>query len=147
MKPELLLVRAIYEPAGAALEREFSVHKLWTAPDPDAYLRQACGNVRAVVTTTTVGFTRRDFEALPRLEILACFGPYVDLVDLAAAKDRGFDLALFADMLTRVDRLRRDEFEVDDAGYERLRREVDTWRSRTLELVRRARDRDIGIDR
>lgn len=89
MKPELLLVRAIYAPALAALERDFSVHRLWTAPDPDAYVRQACGNVRAAVTTTTVGFTRRDFEALPRLELLGCFGPYVDLVDLAAAKERG----------------------------------------------------------
>jgi lactate dehydrogenase-like 2-hydroxyacid dehydrogenase len=89
MKPELLLMRAIYAPAIAALEREFAVHKLWTVPEPDAYIGKACGNVRAAVTTTTVGFSRGDFEALPRLEILGCFGPYYELVDLAAAKERG----------------------------------------------------------
>ena len=85
----MLVIRAIYQPALAALERDFALHKLWTVPDPDAYVRQACGNVRAAVTTTTIGFTRRDFEVLPRLEMLACFGPYYDLIDRAAAKARG----------------------------------------------------------
>jgi len=89
MKPEMLLMKAIYGPAIAALEREFTVHKLWTESDPDSYIRRSCGNVRAAVTTTPAGFRRRDFEALPRLEILACFGPYYDLLDLAAAKERG----------------------------------------------------------
>jgi len=89
MKPELLLMRPIYAPAVAELERDFTVHKPWTAPEPEAYVRRACGNVRAAVTTTTAGFSRGDFEALPRLEILGCYGPYYELVDLAAAKARG----------------------------------------------------------
>ena len=89
MKPELLLVRPIYAPAMEELERDFTVHKPWAAPEPGAYIRQACGNVRAAVTTTTGGFKRGDFEALPRLEILGCFGPYYELVDLTAAKERG----------------------------------------------------------
>ncbi len=89
MKPELLLTRAIYAPALAALERDFVVHKPWTVSDPEAYVREACGNVRAAVTTTTVGFGRRDFESLPRLAMLACFGPYYDLIDVGAAKERG----------------------------------------------------------
>ena len=85
----MLVTRAIYQPALAALQQDFTLHKLWTVPEPDAYMRQACGNVRAAVTTTTVGFTRRDFEVLPRLEMLACFGPYYDLIDRAAAQARG----------------------------------------------------------
>ncbi len=89
MKPELLLVRPIYEPAMAELERDFALRKPWAAPEPDAYFRRECGNVRAAVTTTTVGFSRSDFETLPRLEILGCFGPYYELVDLAAAHERG----------------------------------------------------------
>lgn len=89
MKPELLLVRPIYGPAVAELERDFTVHNPWAAPEPGAYIRQACGNVRAAVTTTTIGFSRGDFDALPKLEILGCFGPYYDLVDLAAARERG----------------------------------------------------------
>jgi lactate dehydrogenase-like 2-hydroxyacid dehydrogenase len=89
MKPELLLARRIYEPALAELERDFVVHQPWNSPDPEAYVRQSCANVRAAVTRTTTGFSRRDFEALPRLEMLALFGPYYTLVDLAAAKERG----------------------------------------------------------
>lgn len=89
MKPELLLVKPIYAPTMTELERDFTVHKLWTAPARDEYLRRACANVRAAVTTTSAGFGRRDIEALPKLEILACFGPYYTLLDVAAAKERG----------------------------------------------------------
>jgi lactate dehydrogenase-like 2-hydroxyacid dehydrogenase len=52
-------------------------------------MKEACANVRAAVTTTPAGFSRRDFEALPNLEILACFGAHCHLLDLAAAKQRG----------------------------------------------------------
>jgi lactate dehydrogenase-like 2-hydroxyacid dehydrogenase len=89
MKPEVLLMRAIYAPTIAALEGEFTVHRLWAVPEPDAYISKACGNVRAAVTTPPAGFQRRDFEALPGLEILACFGPHYELLDLAAARERG----------------------------------------------------------
>lgn len=89
LKPELLVVRAIYAPTLAELEREFTVHKLWTVSEPETYIRQKCANVRAAVTTPPAGFGRRDFEALPRLEILACFGPHCELIDRAAAQERG----------------------------------------------------------
>jgi len=97
VKPEMLVMRAIYAPALAALERDFTLYKPWTVPDPDAYVRRACGNVRAAVTTTTIGFSRRDFERLPRLEMLACFGPYYDLLDIAAAKERGVTVSYTPD--------------------------------------------------
>jgi lactate dehydrogenase-like 2-hydroxyacid dehydrogenase len=89
MKPELVIMRAIYEPAIAELEGNFSVHRLWTAKAPDAFLRERSGEVRAVVTTTPYGFSRADFDTFPKLEILACFGPYYNLVDLATARARG----------------------------------------------------------
>ena len=89
MKPELLLAKRLYAPAEAELEREFIVHRPSTALQLEAYIRQSCANVRVAVTRTSVGFSRRDFEALPRLEMLALFGPYYTLVDLAAAKERG----------------------------------------------------------
>jgi hypothetical protein len=56
------------------------------------------------------------------------------LCELAAEKDLGFDAAVFAEMLWRFGRLRRDEFELDDAGYEQLRSAVQRWRERALEL-------------
>ena len=88
MKPEILVVKPIYQPTLDALERDFTVRRLWTEADPAAYLREACGNVRAVVTRTPIGFSRAEFEALPGLEVVACFGPTYELIDQAAARER-----------------------------------------------------------
>ena len=59
------------------------------------------------------------------------------LCQLAAEKDRGFDLGVFADMLHQFDRLRREEFALDDARYEQMRSVVATWRQRAIELAHR----------
>jgi hypothetical protein len=56
------------------------------------------------------------------------------LCELAAEKDLGFDTAMFAEMLGRFGRLRRDEFELGDAEYEQLRSAVQRWHERALEL-------------
>ena len=74
MKPEILVLVPIYAPTLAELEREFTVRKLWIEKDPDAYMKEACGRVRALVTTGLAGFSRHHIEALPGLEIIACFG-------------------------------------------------------------------------
>jgi Nucleotidyl transferase AbiEii toxin, Type IV TA system len=59
------------------------------------------------------------------------------LCQLAAEKDRGFLLGVFADMLVQFGRLRREEFELDDAKYEQLRRTVERWHEMAIELARR----------
>ncbi|MBM3340630.1 MAG: 2-hydroxyacid dehydrogenase [Betaproteobacteria bacterium] len=87
MKPEIVFLRAFYEPAMAALEGEFTVHNAYAAANPLAYIQQHCANARAVISTTTTEVTRAHFEALPKLELLACYGPYVTLIDFKAAKD------------------------------------------------------------
>ena len=84
VKPEIVALKAFYEPALAALERDFVVHRAYAAPDPMAYLLQHCGNARAAISTTTTEVTRGHFEALPKLELVACYGPYVTLIDFAA---------------------------------------------------------------
>lgn len=103
-------------------------------------------------------------EELAADKILALFGraearDFVDLLAiephygldrlcrLAAEKDLGFSPARFAEMLGRFGRLRRDEFELDDARYEQLAREVQRWRERALELAREPeRGSDLGLD-
>jgi lactate dehydrogenase-like 2-hydroxyacid dehydrogenase len=87
-KPEIVLMKAIYEPAIAQLERDLVVHKLWTKAEPRAFIEKECGNVRAAVTTPPTGFSRADFEAMPKLELVACFGSGYELIDVAAAKER-----------------------------------------------------------
>jgi predicted nucleotidyltransferase component of viral defense system len=59
------------------------------------------------------------------------------LCRLAAEKDRGFRPRVLADMLGSFSRLRREEFDLTDAGYAQLTRDVDRWREHTLELARR----------
>ena len=74
------------------------------------------------------------------------------LLQLAAEKDNGFDLLVFAEMAQRFDRLRRDEFPVDDEHYEHLVGRVAEWRSEARRLGRpnelhndRGRGLDIGF--
>ena len=108
-------------------------------------------------------------EELAVDKLLALFGraearDFVDLMELeprygldhlcrlAAEKDRGFTPKVFAEMLARFGRLRREEFGLDDARYEQLASDVERWRSRALELARareleRDRGRDHGLGR
>lgn len=57
------------------------------------------------------------------------------LCQLAAEKDRGFLPSVFAEMLGQFARLRREEFELDDARYEQLRSTVERWREHAIELA------------
>lgn len=99
MKPEILVLTPIYAPTLETLEREYTVHKLWTAADRDGFMKEVSGNVRGVVTTGIVGFTRRHVEMLPKLEIVACFGTRHRTFDLAAAKERGVTVTVTPDSI------------------------------------------------
>jgi lactate dehydrogenase-like 2-hydroxyacid dehydrogenase len=89
MKPEILVITPLYGPTLAELERHYTVHKLWTAGDPDAYAREVGPRVRAMVTTGFVGLKRAHLDPLPNVEIVACFGNGHNTYDLVAAKERG----------------------------------------------------------
>ena len=65
------------------------------------------------------------------------------LCRLAVEKDRGFTPGVFAEMLGRFRRLRRDEFDLDDARYRELAANVERWRVRALEL---SDGFDLGIE-
>ncbi len=47
MKPEIIVVGKIFAPTQEKLDREFTCHKLYEAPDRDAFLKQHAGKVRA----------------------------------------------------------------------------------------------------
>ena len=76
----------------------------------------------------------RDFADLMALE------PRYGLESLLARardKDRGFDVGVFIEMLDRVRRLRRDEFDLGDADYVRLVEAVARWRAEAFSLSER----------
>ena len=55
---------------------------------------------------------------------------------------------MFAEMLTRFDRLRSDEFGLDEIHHDALRQEVERWRARATEIEHEHElrsDRGIGL--
>lgn len=102
MKPEILLLVPLFAPTLAELEHEYTVHKLWTAKDPDALMKQVAGSVSAVVTTGLAGFSRRHVEGLPALKLIACFGnPHgTSAEDKTAAAARGVVVTNTPDEIT-----------------------------------------------
>jgi D-3-phosphoglycerate dehydrogenase len=89
MKPEVLLTMPIYDPVIEQLEREFTLHKLWSAADRERYVRESCTNVRAIVTGGAKGLPPGFIEGFPKLELIACFGTPHGTIDHAAAARRG----------------------------------------------------------
>lgn len=89
MKPDVLIVGPLYQPTLDALEREFTTHKLWLAPDRAAFLAACADRVRGMATSGFHGADAALIDALPKLEIIASFGVGYDAVDVEAARRRG----------------------------------------------------------
>jgi lactate dehydrogenase-like 2-hydroxyacid dehydrogenase len=99
-KPGLLVVGPYAEPEMEALGRSFAVHRLWEAADTSTFLRQVGPSIRAIGTRGELGAKAELIEALPALEIIACFGVGTDAIDLAAARARGIHVTNTPDVLT-----------------------------------------------
>jgi hypothetical protein len=61
----------------------------------------------------------------------------------AVRKDRGFNLAVFAEMTSRISRLPRREFALNDATFDELKVTTSSWRDVAHRLVRE-HDRGLG---
>jgi hydroxypyruvate reductase len=72
-----------------ALEREFTVHKVWEQPDRIAALAPLAAGIRGAVTNAMAGLSAEVIRALPNLEICAIMGVGLETTDLAAARERG----------------------------------------------------------
>jgi lactate dehydrogenase-like 2-hydroxyacid dehydrogenase len=88
MKPDVLIVGPLYKPTLEALDREFTTHKLWLAPDRKALLASCADRVRGIATTGFDGADAALIDSLPKLEIISSFGVGYDTVDVEAAKRR-----------------------------------------------------------
>jgi lactate dehydrogenase-like 2-hydroxyacid dehydrogenase len=100
MKPEILLVCPIHRPLMAALDATYEVHRLWEAPDPAALLKAVGGRLKALATSGHTGVAKTVLDALPKVEIIACFGVGYDGVDIDDAKRRGIAVTNTPDVLT-----------------------------------------------
>ena len=102
MRPELLVIAPIFPPTLAALERDYTLHKLWLVPNPDALVAEVAARVRGIVTVGSIGLAPGRIESLPRLEIIGCFGNPRGTVDLAAARARGVIVTNTPDSITEA---------------------------------------------
>jgi lactate dehydrogenase-like 2-hydroxyacid dehydrogenase len=100
MKPELLMTGAMFKPTQAVLEGAYTVHKLWEAPDRDAFLASVADRITAVATTGSKGIDDATLAKLPKVKMISHFGVGVDSVDVEAVKRRGIALTNTPDVLT-----------------------------------------------
>ena len=99
-KPDILLVGPYPERERPRLKSAYTLHKLWEASDKASFLAERASVIRGIATTGSLGADRDLIEALPGLEIIACFGVGVDKVDLACARERGVVVTNTPDVLT-----------------------------------------------
>lgn len=86
---DILSLGPFYAPAFELMERAFTVHKLWQTNDRDALIAEVGGRIRGIQAMHANKTDAKLMDALPKLEIIACFGVGVDGVDLEAARQRG----------------------------------------------------------
>ncbi len=79
-----------------ALEKAFTVNRLWEAGDKDAFYAANAGTRFAA---TGHGFTAEMMDKLPALEVISSFGVGTDSIDLKAAKERNIRVTNTPDVL------------------------------------------------
>jgi lactate dehydrogenase-like 2-hydroxyacid dehydrogenase len=73
-----------------ALDRAFTLHRLWEQPDQEAFLQEVGPRIRGVATSTLYGRLEASLlDRLPNAEIISSFGVGYDNVDAAEAGRRG----------------------------------------------------------
>jgi hydroxypyruvate reductase len=74
--------------------------RLWEQPDPDAWWRENSDAIHVLVTHSGWPVDAATMDGLPHVGLIANFGVGLDLIDTAAATDRGIRITHTPDMLT-----------------------------------------------
>jgi lactate dehydrogenase-like 2-hydroxyacid dehydrogenase len=97
MQPEILQIAPMIANVETALDRDFTVHRLWQAEDRTRLLSEHGPAIRAVATGA--GFGADLLAALPALELVASYGVGYDAVDTAACRARSVRVTNTPDVL------------------------------------------------
>ena len=81
------------------MQAAYTLHRLWEAPDWQAFIAEHAPNIRAVATRGELGASTELIAALPKLELVACYGVGTDAIDLAACRARGIRVSNTPDVL------------------------------------------------
>jgi len=83
-----------------ALDKAFTLHRLWENKDQEAYLKEIGPRIRGVATSTLYGQTdAKLLNHLPNVEIISSMGVGYDNVDTAEAARRGIIVTNTPDVL------------------------------------------------
>lgn len=99
-KPGLLVAGELPAWDIEALSARFDLHLYHAAEDKAAMLARGRDTIRAICTKGEVGADAAMMDALPRTEIIACYGVGYDLIDVPAARARGIRVTNTPDVLT-----------------------------------------------
>jgi D-3-phosphoglycerate dehydrogenase len=99
-KPGLLIVGELPAWDLEALSERFDLHLYYAAEDKAALLARGRDTIRAIATKGEIGADAALMDALPKVEIIACYGVGYDLIDVEAAKARGIRVTNTPDVLT-----------------------------------------------
>ena len=83
-RPAILIVPRMLGLLSPMLEAAFSVHRLWEGPTIEAL-----ADIRALVVAGEDALDMALVDALPKLELIACFTAGYDGIDVAACRARG----------------------------------------------------------
>ncbi len=100
MKIDIVVAPRLYAPVMERLGSEFTIHPLWEAKEPLAFLAPMAERVRGFASFTGYPVTAALIAALPKLEIVASMSVGTDHIDLAAARARGIAVTNAPDVLT-----------------------------------------------
>ena len=82
-----------------ALDREFTVHRLWQVDDKDAMIARLAPTTRFVAAGGHAGIDGALMDRMPGIEIVANFGVGYDTIDVKAAEQRGIIVTNTPDVL------------------------------------------------
>ena len=99
-RPDLLVMAPYPEWDMQALEADYTLHRYWEAADKPAFLARVAPNTHAVATKGDVGVSGEVIAALPKLEMISCYGVGVDAIDFASTRPRGIKVSNTPDVLT-----------------------------------------------
>lgn len=99
-KPGLLIVGELPAWDIEALSERFDLHLYYAAEDKAALLARGRETIRAIATKGEIGADAAMMDALPKVEIIACYGVGYDAIDVEAARARGIRVTNVPDVLT-----------------------------------------------
>jgi hydroxypyruvate reductase 2 len=98
-KPDVLANGELSPHAMDALERSYTLHKLYEASERTAFLREVGPRIRGIATSNFFGASAELIDSCPRLEIISSIGVGTDSLDVEHARRRGVIVANTPDVL------------------------------------------------